>query len=271
MAGEQELQGRVALVTGAAGAIGRAISEGLLRVGASVTLVDIDKTRLDAFEQELSAKYAQANLCAVVADVKESAQVAQAFETTVAKFGRLDILVNNAAVTQITPVDELSDEDIDLIIDTDLKGYIKCAREAVKIMKRLSTAGALLFISSKNGLEGASKKCLYSAAKGGSLTMARALAKELGPFGIRVNTICPDAVMEGSYLWREGGGYLEGTAERYNISIDDIPNYYKERCALKTNITPEDIANAAVFLVSDNSAKITGAILSVDGGVAFVR
>jgi NAD(P)-dependent dehydrogenase (short-subunit alcohol dehydrogenase family) len=101
--------------------------------------------------------------------------------------------------------------------------------------------------------------------------MARALAKELGPFGIRVNTICPDAVMEGSYLWRKGGGYLEGTAERYNIPVEEIPNYYKERCALKTNIDPVDIANAAVFLVSDKSAKVTGTILSVDGGVAFVR
>jgi enoyl-[acyl-carrier-protein] reductase (NADH) len=77
--------------------------------------------------------------------------------------------------------------------------------------------------------------------------------------------------MEGSYLWRKGGGYLEGPAERYNIAIDEIPNYYKERCALKTNISPEDIANAAIFLVSGKSAKITGTILSVDGGVAFVR
>ena len=77
--------------------------------------------------------------------------------------------------------------------------------------------------------------------------------------------------MEGSYLWRKGGGYLEGTAERYNIPVEEIPNYYKERCALKTNIDPVDIANAAIFLVSEKSAKITGTILSVDGGVAFVR
>ncbi len=271
MSVEKELQGQVALVTGAAGAIGRAISSGFLQAGACVTLVDIDSARLEAFTQELSAHYEGENVLSVVADVKDSSQVKHAFDVTVNKFGRFDILVNNAAVTQINPIDELSDEDIDLIIDTDLKGYIKCAREAVKLMKQSETRGALLFISSKNGLQGASKKCLYSAAKGGGLTMARALAKELGPFGIRVNTICPDAVMEGSYLWRKGGGYLEGTAERYNITIDEVPEYYKERCALKTNITPEDIANAAVFLVSERSAKITGAILSVDGGVAFVR
>jgi NAD(P)-dependent dehydrogenase (short-subunit alcohol dehydrogenase family) len=268
---EKELHGQVALITGAAGAIGRAISIGFLDAGACVTLVDYDQTRLGQFEQELSAKYPQKTILSVVADVKDSEQITHAFNATLERFGQLTILVNNAAVTQIKPIDELSDEDIDLIIDTDLKGYIKCAREAVKIMKRSQTPGALLFISSKNGLLGAAKKCLYSAAKGGGLTMARALAKELGPFGIRVNTICPDAVMEGSYLWRKGGGYLEGTAERYNIPVEEIPEYYKNRCALQTNIDPVDIANAAVFLVSDKSAKVTGTILSVDGGVAFVR
>jgi NAD(P)-dependent dehydrogenase (short-subunit alcohol dehydrogenase family) len=271
MASEKELQGQAALVTGAAGAIGRAISDGFLQAGACVTLVDIDQARLTSFAEELAATYAKEQILTVAADVKDSEQIKQAFKATVETFGRFDILVNNAAVTQINPVDQLSDDDIDLIIDTDLKGYIKCAREAVKIMKQTETKGALLFISSKNGLLGAAQKCLYSAAKGGGLTMARALAKELGPCGIRVNTICPDAVMEGSYLWRPGGGYLESTAERYQIPLEEIPEYYKNRCALNTTIDPVDVANAAVFLVSAKSAKITGAILSVDGGVAFVR
>lgn len=268
---KKELEDRVALITGAAGAIGKAISDGFLRAGACVTLVDVDQSRLEEFKQALCAKYDIERILWVVADVRDSRQIRRAFDGTVEKFGHLDILVNNAAVTQINPVETVSDEDIDLIIDTDLKGYIKCAREAVRLMKKSNTRGALLFISSKNGLVGASDKCLYSAAKGGGLTLARALAKELGPFGIRVNTICPDAVTEGSYLWRKGGGYIEGTAERYNISIEEIPDYYKERCALKANITPTDVANAAIFLVSEKSARITGAILSVDGGVAFVR
>jgi NAD(P)-dependent dehydrogenase (short-subunit alcohol dehydrogenase family) len=180
------------------------------------------------------------------------------------------MLVNNAAATQIKAVDLLSDEDIDLIIDTNLKGYVKCAREAVRIMKASGTRGSLLFISSKNGLAGAANKSLYCATKGGELTMARSLALELGEFGIRVNTICPDAVLEGSGLW-EDDNYRLGTAARYNISEEEIPDYYKQRCALKTNIKPEDVANAALFLLSDHAAKLTGAILTVDGGVAFVR
>jgi NAD(P)-dependent dehydrogenase (short-subunit alcohol dehydrogenase family) len=167
-------------------------------------------------------------------------------------------------------VEALSDEDIDLIIDTNLKGYAKCAREAVRIMKAAGTKGSLLFISSKNGLVGASNKSLYCATKGGELAMARALAKELGRFGIRVNSICPDAVLEGSGLW-EDDDYRLGTAKRYNIAEEEIPEYYRQRCALKANIDPQDVADAALYLVSAKAAKVTGAILTVDGGVAFVR
>jgi NAD(P)-dependent dehydrogenase (short-subunit alcohol dehydrogenase family) len=265
-----DLENQVALITGGAGAIGRAIGEGLVKAGAKLVLVDIDERRLKQFEGELVARYGRARVLATPADVRDSRQVKRAFEMAVREFGRLDILVNNAAVTQIKPVDALSDEDIDTILDTNLKGYIKCAREAVRIMKQSGTRGVLLFISSKNGLEGASDKSLYCASKGGELTLARALAKELGVFGIRVNTICPDAVLEGSGLW-EDDNYRLGTARRYNISEEDIPEYYRNRCALKTNIQPEDVANAALFLVSHQAAKITGAILTVDGGVAFVR
>jgi NAD(P)-dependent dehydrogenase (short-subunit alcohol dehydrogenase family) len=267
---KSDLVGQVALITGGAGAIGRAIGEGLVKVGAKVVLVDIDDRRLKRFQEELAATYGDECVVSVAADVRSSRQVRRAFELALREFGRLDILVNNAAVTQIKSVDALSDEDIDLIIDTNLKGYVRCAREAVKIMKKSRTRGSLLFISSKNGLVGASDKSLYCASKGGELTLARALAKELGEFGIRVNTICPDAVLEGSSLWADDD-YRLGTARRYAIPEEEIPNYYKQRSALKANIEPEDVANAALFLLSNLAAKTTGAIITVDGGVAYVR
>jgi NAD(P)-dependent dehydrogenase (short-subunit alcohol dehydrogenase family) len=264
------MAGRVAIITGGAGAIGRALGKGLVQAGAKVALVDVDKSRLEQFHQELVADYGPGSSLTIVADVRDTAQVSAAFDRTLREFGRLDILVNNAAVTQVRAIDILTDEEIDATIDTNLKGYFKCAREAVKIMKETGTKGSLLFISSKNGLVGASEKSLYCATKGGELTMARALAKELGRYGIRVNTICPDAVLEGSGLWADDD-YRLSTARRYNISEAEIPAYYRDRCALKTNIDPEDVANAALFLLSEQSAKITGAILTVDGGVAYVR
>ena len=265
-----ELQGRSALITGGAGAIGRAIANGFLRSGAQVTLIDIRQDALKTLARELEGIYGGENVLALEADVRDSPSVQRAFEAALEKFGRLDILVNNAAATQIMAVDEVADEDIDRIVDTNLKGYIKCAREAVAIMKRMAIRGVLLFVSSKNGLEGASEKSLYCATKGGELTLARALARELGPSGIRVNSVCPDAVLKGSALW-EDRDYWEGTCRRYNITREQIPDHYAQRCALKTTIDPEDVAEAALFLASDRSAKITGAILSVDGGVAYVR
>ncbi len=128
---KSDLTNQVALITGGAGAIGRAIGEGLVKVGAKVVLVDIDEIRLKQFQQELAAQYGPGSILPVVADVHDSQQIKQTFELALREFGRLDILVNNAAVTQIKPIETLSDEDIDLVIDIDLKGYIKCAREAV--------------------------------------------------------------------------------------------------------------------------------------------
>ncbi|MCX6376846.1 MAG: SDR family oxidoreductase [Armatimonadetes bacterium] len=259
------------MITGAAGAIGRAMAHGFMREGASLALVDTHQQRLSELENALAAHYDRERFRVFLADVRSTQQIQEAFRLTVGAFGRLDILVNNAAVTQIKPVDEILDADIDLIIDVNLKGYIKCAREAVQIMKRLKIQGCLLFISSKNGLVGAAEKPLYCASKAGEINLARSLAVELGRSGIRVNTICPDAVMEGSALWDRGSGYLEATAKRYGIPIEKIPEYYRSRSALRTTIEAEDVANAALFLVSDRASKMTGNILTVDGGVAFVR
>lgn len=266
-----ELTGRAALITGAAGAIGRAVTRGFLREGIRCLLLDNHADRLNQFAEELSSTQTHSHFVPVRADVRSSEQVHRAFQRALDEFGRLDILLNNAAVTQIKTIDDITDEDIDLLIDTNLKGYIKCAREAVKIMKKLGTRGSILFVSSKNGLVGASEKSLYCSTKGGEINLARSLALELGQFGIRVNTICPDAVTEGSALWERGAGYIERTAKRYNISVEQIPDYYRNRSALKVNVTPEDVSETALFLVSERSAKLTGNILTVDGGVAFVR
>ena len=262
---------RTAVITGAAGAIGRAIAGRFIATGIRVCLFDYRADALEQTRAELAHVHGPENVLVHPVDVRNTDEIDAGFEHVLAEFAQVDILVNNAAVTMIKAIDTITDEDIDDIIDTDLKGYIRCARRAVAEMKRVGNGGDILMIASKNGLEGAADKCLYSAAKGGVLTLARSLAKELGPFGIRVNSICPDAVLEGSYIWREGGQYRSDTAKRYGLELGQIPDYYRERSALKRNISAEDVAAAAVFLVSDEARAITGTILPVDGGVAFVR
>ena len=251
-----DLAGQVALITGGAGAIGRAISEGLIGVGAKVALVDIAEERLQSYGEKLASKAGSGRVLTIVADVCDSRQVRRAFDLTLEEFGRLDILVNNAAATQIMAVDLLSDEDIDLIIDTNLKGYVKCAREAVKIMKASDTKGTLLFISSKNGLEGAANKSLYCATKGGELAMARSLAKELGPFGITVNAIAPGMV---------------ATALNRKLQKKGSPFISTALAGTPTGrlTTPEQIAELVVFLSSAAGANINGETIRVDGGAAI--
>ena len=264
------MKAKVALITGAAGAIGRAIATRFAVEGASLCLCDCDSERLDEFVRKLAGEHGPDCVFAGTVDVRESVQVSDFVSAGAAHFGRLDVLINNAAVTTVVKIDDTTDEQIDRIIDTDLKGYFYFAREAVRLMKNTG-GGSILIISSKNGLVGASEKSLYSATKAAELAMARSLAQELGPFGIRVNSICPDAVHEGSKIWERGGEYSMATAARYGITEEDIPDYYRERCSLKTNITPNDVANAALFLATDQSRATTGAILTVDGGVAYVR
>ncbi len=266
-----QLQDQVVLITGAAGAIGGAIAHGFAAEGARLVLMDIDGPRQERRANELKTKYGADRVLDIVGDVRDPRQVRRIVDQAVQHFGRLDILVNNAAVTRIRSIDEIADEDIDEIIDTNLKGYFYFAREFVRVAKEKKSRGVILIISSKNGLEGASDKSLYSATKGAEITMARSLARELGPFGIRVNVICPDAVHKGSKLWERGGHYSVATAKRYGITEDQIPEYYRKRCALRVNMEPEDVAHAALFLCSASSAKVTGAVLTVDGGVAYVR
>jgi NAD(P)-dependent dehydrogenase (short-subunit alcohol dehydrogenase family) len=265
------VQVRTAVITGAAGAIGRAITEGFAAQGMCLGLFDNRNDALMQAASEVADKYGAGKVLACEVDVRDTAQINAGFDAVLEKFGGVDILVNNAAITGIKSVDAITDAELDAIIDVDLKGYIKCARRAVMEMKRAGKGGNILMISSKNGLEGAPDKCLYSAAKGGILTLARALAKELGPFGIRVNSICPDAVLEGSYIWREGGDYRRGTEKRYGLTSDEIPDYYVRRCALKRSILPEDISAGACYLVSEQAGALTGVVLPIDGGVAFVR
>ena len=258
-----ELQGRVALITGAAGGIGRAIAETLAAAGACIVAFDIDGD---------GAADAVAGLgdggVAVRGDVTSEAAVAQALGAAVDAFGGVDIVVSNAGVASSAPVEETSLDEWrrnHAILGT---GYFLVAREAFKVLRAQGRGGSIVFVGSKNGLVAGRNAAAYSSAKAAELHLARGLADEGGPVGIRVNTVNPDAVLQGSRIWDTT--WREERAAAYGIDADELEEHYRRRTVLGVNVLPEDVAQAVLHFASEaRSGKSTGNILNVDGGVAL--
>lgn len=265
------LAGRVALVTGGAGGIGSATAERYLREGACVMLADIDEAALAETVANLSDRYSADVVRSVIMNVTDEDAVAAAYEHTAVKFGGVDILVSNAGIASSAPVTETS---LDLwntnmsILST---GYFLVSREAFRMMQVQKMGGAVVFVASKNGLAASPNASAYCTAKASEIHLARCLALEGAPEGIRVNVVNPDAVLKGSKIW--SGDWLKERASTYGKDKEGLEEHYRERSLLKRSVLPEDIAEAAYFLASDLSAKSTGNIINVDAGnvQAFTR
>jgi rhamnulose-1-phosphate aldolase/alcohol dehydrogenase len=259
-----ELAGRVALVTGGASGIGRAIAERLARAGAHVVVADRNQAGAEEVANTLSRNYG-AGLAAGM-DVTDEAAVRQAFQTTVLAYGGLDILVSNAGISTSSPIEDTSLDEWGLNLNVLGTGYFLVAREAFRVLKTQARGGSIVFVASKNGLVGGLNAAAYSSAKALEIHLARCLAEEGGAHGIRVNTVNPDAVLQGSSIWNSA--WREQRARTYGIRPDQLEEHYRARTTLKVNVLPEDVAEAVFFLASDRSAKSTGNLLNVDGGVA---
>jgi rhamnulose-1-phosphate aldolase/alcohol dehydrogenase len=263
----RELQGRVALVTGAAGGIGRAIVNSLAGLGAAVVGFDLDGDGADAAIADLGA----AGL-AVQGDVTSEEAVAEAFRATVERFGGLDIVISNAGVASSAAIEETTLDSWNrshAILGT---GYFLVARETFRLLRRQGIGGSVVFVASKNGLVAGRNAAAYSSAKAAELHLARCLAEEGGSAGIRVNAVNPDAVLQGSGIW--DSSWREERAAAYGIAPDALEEHYRRRTTLGVNILPEDVAAAVVHFASERrSGKSTGNILNVDGGVpaAYTR
>jgi rhamnulose-1-phosphate aldolase/alcohol dehydrogenase len=259
----RELQGTVALITGAAGGIGSAVARTLAAEGACVVATDLDADGAEALAGELGDAAIGAR-----ADVLDEVSIEAAYRAAVLAFGGVDIVVSNAGIASSAPLAETTVELWDRNNDILARGYFLVAREAARILRAQGTGGSVVFIGSKNALAPGKNAAAYSAAKAASLHLARCLAEELGPDGIRVNTVNPDAVLEGSRIW--DSTWREERARAYGIATDALEEHYRARTTLKVNVVPADVAEAVLYFASSQrSGKSTGNILNVDGGVAL--
>lgn len=268
---EKELSRRVAFITGAASGIGRAIALRFAEEGAHVVVADLNSEGAAAVANEIQRLHGDGKAIAMSLDVADEKSVLHAFDETVLTFGGIDIVVSNAGISAASPIDETSLESWDQQMDVLAKGYFLVAREGFRVLKTQGIGGSIIFIASKNAVASGKNASAYSAAKAAELHLARCLAEEGGAYRIRVNSICPDAVIRGSSIW--SGKWRQERAQAYGIRPDQIEEYYRNRTILNVSVFPEDIAEATLFFASDRSAKTTGAMLMVDGGVsaAFAR
>ena len=265
------LEGQVALVTGAASGIGRAIARRLSAEGAHIVVADRNKEGADGVAEEITKARGFNRATAVAVDVTSEDLVAQAYAEASLAYGGVDIVVNNAGIASSAPIEDTSLEMWNRNQDILSTGYFLIAREAFRLMKKQKMGGKLVFIGSKNSVAAGKNAAAYSAAKAAELHLARCLAEEGGASGIRVNSVLPDGVLSGSSIW--DGKWRAERAATYGIAPEELEGFYRARTTLKVNITPEDIAEAVLFFTVPASEKTTGGVLTVDGGVpaAYVR
>src|SRR5476651_645471 len=261
------LSGRIALITGSAGGIGKAIAKKFVEEGAVVILNDMNAERLKGTGEEFKKQYGRDSYATAVMDVTKEDQILAAMDTAALAFGGVDIIVNNAGLSISKSIGDHTEKDWDLLYDVLVKGQFFVTQAAVAVMKKQNIGGDIINIVSKNALVSGPNNAGYGSAKAAQLHLSRLNAAELGADKIRVNVVNPDAVISDSNIW--AGGWAEGRAKAYGITVAELPAYYAKRTLLNEIILPDDIANACFAFTGGLLSKSTGNMLNVDGGVAM--
>lgn len=240
-------EGKTAIVTGSARGIGRFIAKRFLSLGANVVISDLHQDAVDATVSELGG-----NSFGMSANVVKADDVSHLFEKTVEKFGRVDIVVNNAGVTRDSFMIRMDEKDWDMVLDTNLKGSFLVTKSAARLMIK-QRYGRIINISSVVGIEGNAGQANYAASKAGLIGLTKSAAKELATRGVTVNAVAP--------------GFIE-TEMTKNLPESARAGFLLDIPLARTGM-PDDVAAAVVFLASDEAAYITGHVLAVDGGLSM--
>ncbi len=272
------LSGRIALITGSAGGIGKAIAKKFAEEGACVVINDINKERMKGAMEEFQKQFGRDTAASTLLDVTDNESIEKAFADAALAFGGVDIVVNNAGISISKSITEHSIADWDKLYDILVKGQFLVSKIGIEIMRKQNLpagnaviGGDIINIVSKNSVVAGPNNAGYGSAKAAQAHLTRLLAAELGADKIRVNTVNPDAVITDSNIW--AGGWAEGRAKAYGITVAELPAFYAKRTLLNETILPEDIANACFAFIGGLLNKSTGNTLNVDGGVAqaFLR
>ena len=245
-----DLKGRVAIVTGGAQGIGKSIAAQLALAGANVVIADVAEEMAKSTAEEISRKGSEA--VSIVVDVSSLSSVEEMVKKTLDKFGRIDILINNAGITRDALVMRMKEEDWDLVLDINLKGAFNCIKIVSPIMMK-QRFGKIVNIASIVGINGNAGQANYSASKGGLIALTKTCAKELASRQINVNAVAP--------------GFIQTSmTERLSVEVREKLSF---QIPLGKIGNPDDVANAVLFLVSEKSSYITGEVIKVDGGMAM--
>lgn len=268
---EKELAAKIVIVTGAASGIGRAVAERFAEEGAHVVVTDIDVALAGEVAESIVAKHGLRRAIAIRLDVSDEQDVERAFDETVRAYGGLDIVISNAGISSFGSLDTLPVAEWDRSFGVNARGHFLVARAAMRILKEQGRGGSIVFNASKNVTAPGKDFGAYSVSKAAEAQLCRIVALEGGEHGIRANMLNPDAIFGGSRFWSDEMRSMR--AHAYGIDDAKLPDFYRNRTLLKVEVTADDVAEAALFLAGPRSAKTTGAMLPVDGGVkeAFPR
>jgi NAD(P)-dependent dehydrogenase (short-subunit alcohol dehydrogenase family) len=257
--------------SGSAGGIGKAIAKKFVAEGGVVILNDMNAERLEEAGKEFASQFGKDSYSTAILNVTSEADIKAAFDSAALAFGGVDIIVNNAGLSISKTIADHTEKDWDLLYDVLVKGQFFITQAATNTMQKQNIGGDIINIVSKNALVSGPNNAGYGSAKAAQLHLSRLNAAELGADNIRVNVVNPDAVISDSNIW--AGGWAEGRAKAYGITVAELPAYYAKRTLLNQIILQDDIANACFAFVGGLLHKSTGNILNVDGGVAmaFVR
>lgn len=259
---------RIALVTGAASGIGKAIATRLAAEGACVVIADLDAEKASAAAEQIGTADVAIG---VAADVTDEVAVQAAIDATVLAFGGIDIVVNNAGLSLSKSLLDTTVEDWDLQHNVMARGSFLVSKAAARALIAQKLGGDIIYISSKNSVFAGPNNIAYSATKADQAHQVRLLAAELGEHGVKVNGINPDGVVRGSGIF--AGGWGAKRAAVYGVAEEDLGAFYAQRTLLKREVLPENIANAAFALCTSDFSHTTGLHVPVDAGVAaaFLR